>query len=136
MTLGDRLKKARTNKGLTLEEAGNLIGTTKQNIYKYENGIITNVPSDKIEALAKIYEVSPSFLMGWQLPRRVNRSQGCDEEGEYQSYYLDPEVAELANEIHKNPDMRILFDASKKLTKEDLQFVMDMVNRMKRDEGH
>ena len=38
MTLGDRLKKARTNKGLTLEEAGNLIGTTKQNIYKYENG--------------------------------------------------------------------------------------------------
>ena len=48
MTLGDRLKKARTNKGLTLEEAGNLIGTTKQNIYKYENGIITNVPSDKI----------------------------------------------------------------------------------------
>ena len=62
MTLGDRLKKARTNKGLTLEEAGNLIGTTKQNIYKYENGIITNVPSDKIEALAKIYEVSPSFF--------------------------------------------------------------------------
>ena len=42
-----------------------MIGTSKQNIYKYENNIITNIPSDKIELMAKIFNVSPCYIMGW-----------------------------------------------------------------------
>lgn len=42
------------------------INVSKQSLYKYENNIITNIPSDKIEAIAKIGNVSPSYLMGWE----------------------------------------------------------------------
>jgi len=28
------------------------------------------------------------------------------------SYYIDPEVAEYANKLKDNPDMRLLFDAA------------------------
>ena len=34
-------------------------------MYKYENGIITNIPSNKIEAIAKALEITPAYLMGW-----------------------------------------------------------------------
>ena len=34
-------------------------------MYKYENNLITNIPSDKIEAVAKLGHVSPAYLMGW-----------------------------------------------------------------------
>ena len=66
MGIGSKIKKIREEKGLTQTELAERIGTTKQNIYKYENGIITNIPSDKIELLAKVFEVSPAFLMGWE----------------------------------------------------------------------
>lgn len=65
MTIGERIKQLRTEKGITQTELADIIGTTKQNIYKYENGIITNIPSDKIEGISRYFQVSPSFLMGW-----------------------------------------------------------------------
>lgn len=64
-SIGDRLKKLRLQNNLTLEEVGNKIDASKQTLYKYENDIITNIPSDKIERLSQIYGVSPSYLMGW-----------------------------------------------------------------------
>lgn len=65
-SLGKRIKELRQNLSLTQEELASSIGTTKQNIYKYENGIITNIPSGKIEALATELKSTPSYLMGWE----------------------------------------------------------------------
>lgn len=65
MSIGKRIKSLRQNLSITQEELATQIGTTKQNIYKYENEIITNIPSDKIESIAKVLHTSPSYLMGW-----------------------------------------------------------------------
>jgi len=66
MSIGSRLKKLRISYDLTLEQVGKKIGSSKQTLYKYENGIVTNIPSDKIESLAKVYATTPSYLMGWE----------------------------------------------------------------------
>lgn len=50
-------------------------------------------------------------------------------------YYTDPEVAEYAEELRTNPKYRLLFDASKDLSKEDIDFVVDMIERLKAREG-
>ena len=47
-------------------------------------------------------------------------------------YYLDPEVAEMAQELYSRPEMRVLFDATKNVSKDDIQFVIDMLDRMKK----
>ena len=39
-------------------------------------GIITNIPSDKIEVLAEIYNTTPAYLMGWDEPNQKNLTQG------------------------------------------------------------
>ena len=65
MTFGERLKKLREEYKLTLEEVGRYIGIGRPTVYKYENGTITNIPSDKIEAIARLFSVSPAYLMGW-----------------------------------------------------------------------
>ena len=66
MTIGERIKFLRESKRITQTELAEKLGTTKLNIYKYENGIITNIPSDKIELMAKCFEVSPGYIMGWE----------------------------------------------------------------------
>lgn len=67
MTLGDRLKTLRLSSDISQVDLADRLDISKQTLYKYENNIITNIPSDKIEAAAKIFKVSPSYLMGWDL---------------------------------------------------------------------
>ena len=50
---------------MTLEELAEKIGTSKQTIHRYENGVISNIPHDKIKLLADTLGVTPSLLMGW-----------------------------------------------------------------------
>lgn len=65
MTLGDRIKNRRIEQGITQQELADKVGITKQAVYKYENGIVTNVPTNRVNAIAKILHCSPSYLMGW-----------------------------------------------------------------------
>lgn len=66
MTKGDRIRAAREEKGITQEELGRMCGTTKQTIFKYESGTVTNIPLDRLEKLAEILGVTPCFIMGWE----------------------------------------------------------------------
>ena len=63
--LGKRLKALRRERGLTLEALAAALGTSKQTIHRYERGIITNIPPEKVEKLAIALGTTPSELMGW-----------------------------------------------------------------------
>lgn len=65
MTIGERIKELRSSLGYSQVEFADKIDVSKQSLYKYENNIITNIPSDKIEAIAHICKVSPAYIMGW-----------------------------------------------------------------------
>lgn len=73
MTIGEKIKMAREAKGLTQEQLGALCGTTKQTIFKYEKGIITNIPLDRLEKMAEVLLITPMPLMGWEdtLPSNI-----------------------------------------------------------------
>lgn len=74
MTIGERIRAAREEKKMTQEELGTICGTTKQSIFKYETGVITNIPRDKMEKIASALEVTPTYLMGWDTkPLTVNQ---------------------------------------------------------------
>lgn len=66
MTIGERIVVARKNIGISQTTLADKINVSKQTLYKYENNIITNIPSDKIEHIAKVCNISPSYLMGWE----------------------------------------------------------------------
>ena len=120
--IGIRLRQLRKKLGYTQEFVGKNIGVSKQTLYKYEMGIITNIPSDKIEALAKLYSVQPEYIMGWDSSTPEPSP----------SYYVDPETAELADRLKNQPGMRMLFDAAKDASPEDLEMVAAMIRKFKK----
>lgn len=65
MTKGEKIKELRRGLGLSQVELARKIGVSKQTLYKYENDIITNIPSDKIMRLSEELGSTPAFLMGW-----------------------------------------------------------------------
>lgn len=121
MTIGRNINHARKLSGMTLEELSKHIGISRQTLSRYENGIIGNIPSDRIEKIAIALNVSPAQLMGWE---EMNSSPA-------EEYYTDPTVNEYAEQLRTNPNMRLLFDATKDMTKEDIDYVVDLVNRPK-----
>lgn len=66
VTVGDRIRQVRQEQDVTQQELADYIGVSKQAAYKYENNIVTNIPTDKVDAIAKRLRVSPAYLMGWE----------------------------------------------------------------------
>lgn len=79
----DNIYNYRKLHNMTLEELGKRIGTSKQTIKRYENREIKSIPYDKIVAMANVFCISPSELMGWeeqpfQQPIRTNQNNTDD----------------------------------------------------------
>ena len=64
-TIGERIRKRRKEKRLTLEALAQAVGTSKQTIQRYESGVISHIPFDKVEAIAEVLDVQPAHLLGW-----------------------------------------------------------------------
>ena len=66
MTVGERIRQLRLKAEITQQELADYLGVSKQAVYKYENNIVTNIPTDKVDAIASYLKVSPAYLMGWE----------------------------------------------------------------------
>lgn len=65
MTVGDRIRKQREKLGISQTDLAKKVKIAKQTLYKYETNIITNIPSNTVENIAEILNISPAYLMGW-----------------------------------------------------------------------
>ena len=103
--------------GISQVELSEKIGVSKQTLYKYENNVVTNIPSDKVQAVANILNISPSYLMGWE-------------------DNLSSENADIIPDLMSDKE---LFDSVKKLTelnKEHQQTIFDNIAYWYEKEGH
>ena len=116
MNTGQKLRFLREKAGYSQEEVAKMLGIGRTTYLKYESG--DNRPTRKLNELARLFNVSTDYLLGNDPP----------------SYYHDPEVAQMANEIKDNPDMRILFDASRDLKKESIEEVVKFIEFQKAKE--
>lgn len=67
MTANEKLKELRKKENLTLKDVAVRIGVSEATVHRYETGKIKVIPYDAILALAKLYDVPPASIMGWEL---------------------------------------------------------------------
>ena len=63
--LAERIRIFRKKQGLSMEELGNMLGVSRQTVFRYENATITNIPRDKIQRMAEIFDTTEAVLMGF-----------------------------------------------------------------------
>lgn len=63
--VGQNFKYHRLKSGYTLEEVGQRIGVHKSTVLRWEKGDNGNLKLPVIEALAKMYQITPAELMAW-----------------------------------------------------------------------
>ena len=74
---------------------------------------------DKVQILADYFHINKSDLL-------EDKSNFNEEE----TYYLNDDARDMAQFLYENPDYKVLFDASRKVKKEDIEFVKEMIDRM------
>lgn len=50
---------------MSVDELADKLGKNRATIYRYESAEIENLPLNILEPLAKVLDVTPSYLMGW-----------------------------------------------------------------------
>lgn len=65
ISAGARIKELRTLAGMSQEELGKRVGVQRAAINKYEVGSVTNIPLTTIEKMAMVFDVSPTYIVGW-----------------------------------------------------------------------
>ena len=125
MRIGERIKQRRLELGYTADALAKLLNKNRATIYRYENGDIENMPIDVLEPLAKALNTTPAYLMGWQEPHQQNKSTQTE------GYYVDPETAEFAEYLRTRPEARLLFSASRGISKEDMEKAVEYIELLK-----
>ena len=117
MTIYERIEELRKSIGLSQGKLEKELGFSNGSISKWKNS--TPNP-DRLQKLADYFGVSVEYLI---------KGETKDNE----TYYLNDDARELAQFMFENPEYKVLFDASRKVKKEDIAFVKQMIDRMRGD---
>ena len=73
-----------------------------------------NLKAEKLKKIADYFGVPLEYLMTGEEPE------------ERETYYVNPETADMAQELYDNKDLRLLFDVAKDVTPEQLKLLHDL----------
>ena len=119
--IGYIIEQRRKELGLTLEDVAESVGVGRSTVRKWEKGMIKNMGRDKIEALAKVLQINPVTFVTCELHEKLQ-----NELKEERIKRFDREYEEL----HQNPRLGLLFDRAKKMKPEDVEFMLQMADRI------
>ena len=114
-------KQLRLASGYTQQEMAEKLGISRSTIGMYETGA-REPDFETLEAIADFFNVDIDYLLG-----RTNKTTLLPES----SYYYNEDAREMAQFLFENPEYKVLFDASRNIKKEDIEFVKQMLDRFK-----
>ena len=120
MSFGNTLKEWMDKRGINAYELSEMTGVPAQTIYSMIKRNSKKADVEYIIRIAKALNVTVDELLG------------SDEE---ETYYFDDETAKAAQEIYDNPNLRILFDASRKASPEALKAAAALIELMEKEEN-
>lgn len=122
MCLGENIRFLRTKKGYSQDDIANMLGYKSfTTIQKWESGV-SEPPLKALKKLSEIFNIDMNDLATKKLSYNTNEDNNV--------YYLDDDARDMAQFLYENPDYKVLFDASRKVKKEDIQLVKEMIDRM------
>ena len=93
MTMGEYIKKLRTDRGWSQEELGKKVGVNRAAVNKWETGTVENIKRTTIKRLSEVFGVTPCELMCW------------NDEPKPEPVVLDPEEQRLVEQFKHLDDV-------------------------------
>lgn len=121
MGIGDKLDALLKKRHKNVRDLSKSTGIPASTIYSIIRRNNTKVDLDVLQSIADDLCVTLDYF--------------SDSSHKSNTYYLNEESASLAQEIYENPDLRLLFDTTRKVDPEDLRLITKMVSKMVKEEN-
>ena len=118
----NRLKSIMKERKITQTELAKRTGIRQSSISDWLNDRY-EPKQDKVYIIAKALNVSPAWLLGYDENLPTNEQST--------NYYLDAETAEYAEMLRTRPEMRMLFSASRGISKEEMEEAVNYIEFIK-----
>lgn len=115
----DKFEKLLKEKNVTPYRVHKETGISTATLSDWKNGK-SQPKKDKIEKICEYFGVPVSYFY----------EDSISSDG----YYFNGETAEMAQKLFENKDLRVLFDAAKDASPEDLKTTYDMLMALKKKE--
>ena len=102
-------------KGVSTYKVCKELGISQGTISNWKNRG-NNLSTSILKKIADYFEVSVHVIFN-----DIDWNPKTQEITEIDDYYIDENAREYADFLHKNPEYKVLFDASRKVKSEDLQ---------------
>jgi len=112
MDLYERIRELCDERGVSFRKVERETGIGHGSINRWHDQM---PKADSLQKVADYLDVSVPYLLGTEQIRK--------------GYYLDPEVSRIARILKNRPELKVLFDASKNVRKEDIELVAEMIER-------
>lgn len=121
MGIGEKLQELLDKRRRNVNDLAKATGVSASTIYSIIRRNNTKVDLDILQLIADELCVTLDYFSDLSSPTK-------------QAYYLDEETAGFVQEILNNPDLKILIDASRKATPEDLRTIAKMVSGLVKED--
>lgn len=123
--VGKMFREIREDRGYSLELGADYLGIAPKSLQRYECGE-RKIKIGTIKSLCEFYNIDyDSFIK--EAKSRFTKNSDIPTE----QYYINEDARELAQFMFENPEYKVLFDASRKVKKEDIEFVKQMIDRIR-----
>ena len=105
------------------QDLADYIGVTQATISNWCKGL--KMPRmDKIDKICSFFNISRSDLM-----------EESDSNMSEPDYFYDEDARNLAQFMYENPEYKVLFDTTRKVKREDIEFVKQMIDRVRGEDN-
>ncbi len=114
MSTLDIIRTLCTKKGISIKTLEKELGFSNGSLAK-----AATIKAERLQKIAEYFNVSVDYLM-----------TGTEKEGG-EPYYLNEDAREMAQFMYENPEYKVLFDASRKISKADIETVKAIMDKFK-----
>ena len=129
--IGKILRNRRISLRLTMKQVAEKCFVSEATVSRWESGDIGDMKRSRIAALAKVLQISPSVIVGTDEDDPITYLGDHNENIEYLKD--KPELLELYKEIIANDQLVLLFDKAKKLSPQDLEQILKIIDTFNKE---
>ena len=114
----ERLKSLRKEGKMKQSELAGLLSMAQNTISQYEQGL-REPDNDTLKTISDIFNVSTDYLLGKADIPNIEMAEP-----------FDPDAIEIARAVESDQELRIMFDKTKNLSKEEKAKIIEMLQVM------
>lgn len=122
MSLSESIRKYMQLKNMTNKQLSEESGVPLKTVSNIVTGATDNPTLETMKALTNALDCTLDDI-AYDVDKPDN------------GYFYDPESAEIAQELHDRPELKVMFKTSRKAKPDDLRFIQDFIDRIVKEQN-